>query len=208
VVSLVRSARTIYTLNLTPKVRFTLNQDNFEAEVNYESSINIINTDYTYRYINFLLYSQINTYSNGFLDLKFELGIGSSSLPIQKYFELESGFSGYDRFKTFRTLDLNSFVGNKKIALFIEHNFHNSLFQLSHIPYIKDLKYDLFAIFNSGWAGNSNLSSLVSNDFYSEFGFGIGRIFNILRFEFIWQSRKVLNSTPFMFTIKLSDFEI
>jgi hypothetical protein len=179
----------------------------FETAIHYEKSLNIAGNAFNYHFIHLLLYAKMNTYSNGTLDIKFEAGMGGAALPLQKYFELESGFSGYERFKTFRTLDLNAFVGNKKLALFTEHNFQNSLFRLSKIPYIESLDYDILFITNYGWAGNQSFSSLKTGDFYGEIGFGVGRIFKLFKLEFLWPITKIKKAKPFMLSLKFTEIE-
>ena len=184
------------------------NQSYTEISIRYESAFKKWGSVSNYHKELFLLYLRQNTFFNGFLDLKFYLANASSRLPVQKYFELESGLSGYDRFKTFRTLNLNSFVGDKKIALYCEHNFHNTLFRLTHLPYIKNVPLDFVLVYNLGWAGNNEWNNFKFKDFYSEAGFGIGRIFSILKLEFLWRLKKYGRSNAFAFSIKMSEIEL
>ncbi|KAA3611016.1 MAG: carboxypeptidase-like regulatory domain-containing protein [Calditrichaeota bacterium] len=164
-------------------------------------------SDFNYQKVNASVSLGQNTFFSGFLDLSFLASLGSDGLPIQKWSELEGGFSGYHRFKTFRTLDQNTILGRNKLALYSEHNFHNSLFRASHIPYIEDIKYDLLFIYNGGWAGNKKFENLLSKNFYSEAGFGIGRIFNFLQIDFVWRVRNFSNSSGFEISIKPMEIE-
>ena len=184
------------------------NQNYSEFKISYEKGIKSWGSDFNYQKYCLLIFLQQNTYYKGNLDLTVSIGSGSSELPIQKYLELESGFSGYERFKTFQTLNPNSYVGKHKLQFFVEHNFQNSLFRLSQITFIKDIPLDLSLLYNWGWAGNRNWSGLKLNEFYSECGFGIGRIFSVLKTEFLWRIRDVQNSNSFAFSLKLMDLEL
>ncbi len=155
-----------------------------------------------------IFYFRKNTFYNGSLDLQLNVSIGSENLPLQKYFELESGFSGYGRFKTFRTLDLNTFAGNKKMAVYGEYNFHNTFFQLSRLPYIQDIPLDLIFIYNWGWAGRRQWNNIRLTDFYSETGFGIGRLFSLLKLEFLWGLKNKQIGRKFVFSVKISEIEL
>jgi len=184
------------------------NQRYTEIYYGYETAFKGWGSISSYYKQQLLLYLSQNTFYNGFLDLTFYLADGSPTLPVQKYFELESGFSGYDRFKTFRTLDLNAYVGNKKVAMYFEHNFHNTIFQWSHLPYIQTAPLDLILIYNLGWAGNRAWQNVKLKDFYSEMGFGIGRLFSILKVEFLWRHKKYPLSNDFAFSVKMSEIEL
>lgn len=154
------------------------------------------------------VYVHQSMFYNAFLDLQFTIAGASAHLPLQRYFELESGFSGYDRFKTFRTLRLNAFTGLRKITLFGEYNFHNTLFRWSRLPYIRTMPLDLVLIFNRGWAGNDRWAHLRWNRFYSEAGFGLGRLFSILKLEFLWGLGGRHGGKNFVFSVKMSEIEL
>jgi len=179
-----------------------------ETVFSFESGLEEWGSDFTFKRYHFLLFLRRQTFYKGIMDLILSSGFGSNGLPLQRYFELESGdLAGYDRFKTFRTLSQNTFTGQKKLAVYFEHNFQNSIFQLGGLPGIKDIPWDLSFIYNLGWAGNKNLRQLNFNDFYSELGFGIGRVFNILKFEFIWGLKQIPQSKNFTFTLKMNEIE-
>ncbi len=174
----------------------------------YQQGIKKLDSDFEYQKITAAMFLHQNTFYNGFLDFTFLGSKGTSGLPSQKWDELESGFEGYRRFKTIRTLDQNAMFGRNKIATYLEHNFHNSLFRLSHLPVIKELNYDLILIYNAGWAGNKSFAVLQLKDFYQEVGFGIGRIFNFFQVDFLWRLNRFPYSHNFMFTIKVMEFEL
>lgn len=184
------------------------NQTYTEITFSYEAAFKKWGSVSNYHKEQLIVYLHQNTFYNGFLGLKIHLANGSSGLPLQKYFELESGFLGYNRFKTFRTLHLNSFVGNKKLALYFEHNFHNTLFKLSHLPYLKNVPLDFILIYNLGWTGNNKWDNFKLKDLYSEAGFGIGNVFSLLKLEFLWRLKKYRQSNSFAFSIRVSDIEL
>ena len=103
---------------------------------------------------------------------------------------------------------MNSFVGKNKLAVFIEHNFHDTFFQPIRLPYIKKIPWDLSLICNSGWAGNKNFDKLLLQDFYSEVGFGLNKILKIVKLEFIWRIKKTPDSRYFVFNITSGNYDM
>ncbi len=184
-------------------------QNYSEISFDFESGLSKWNSDFDYKRYYLSLFIRKNIFFNGFLDFKLFSGYSTQKTPIQKLFELESGdLPSYERFKTFRTLDLNTFVGHKKIASFIEYNFQNYLFTLSGIPYIKDIPWDLSLIYNIGWAGDKSFSKLTSSELYSELGIGLGRIFNFLKVELLWRLTEIKHSKDFTFKLTTIDIEL
>jgi len=188
--------------------RLIPNQNFTELDFSVDAGLKNWGSDVDFYKYQLMLFFRKNTYYKGFFDISFLIGTSTGNLPLQKYFEVESGFSGYERFKAFSTLDQNTYIGTNKFALYIEHNFHNSIFRLSRIPLINKIPWELSLIYNTGWAGNKKINKLIFDDFYSEAGFGLNKIFNLLKFEFIWRTKYIENSSNFSFNLKVDDFDI
>lgn len=184
------------------------NKNYIDNELLFEYGNKYFGSDLNYHKWLLTLFVRQNTFYNGFLDLTISVGYGNKSLPVQKMFELESGFPGYDRLRTFMTLNSNAFIGHNKIAFYIEHNFHNSFFSYSRIPYVKDIDLDFSILLNTGWAGSEEVDKFNINKLYSEIGFGVGRIFNLFKINFLWRLRNAPNSSNFAFDIKLVEIEL
>jgi hypothetical protein len=181
----------------------------FEIAFDFESGFKKWGSDYHFNRYFFSLFLRQNTFYKGFLDLMLFSGYGTTGIPFQRYFELESDdLSGYDRFKTFRTLSLNSYVGRKKLEVFIEHNFQNSIFHFTCIPIIKDIPWDFSVIYNIGWAGDQPLDQLNMSHLYSEAGIGFGRIFNFFKLEFLWGLKNIPQSKDFTWNLKVIEIEL
>ena len=73
-----------------------------------------------------------------------------------------------------------------------------------HIP----IPWEFSAIYKTGWAGDNEFSNISYDDFYSEYGFGINKIFKLVKFEFIWRGKHIPNSNTFCFILKIDDFDI
>ena len=188
--------------------RLIANQNFTEFIFSVDAGLKNWGSDFDFYKYQLMLFFRKNTYYKGFLDVSFLVGTSTGNLPLQKYFEVASGFSGYKRFKAFSTLNQNAFLGTNKFALYIEHNFHNSIFRLSHIPLIKKIPWELSLIYNACWAGNKKINKLTFNDFYSEAGIGLNKIFNFLKFEFIWRTKYIENSSNFSFNLKVDEIYI
>jgi Family of unknown function (DUF5686)/CarboxypepD_reg-like domain len=183
------------------------NRGFIDFELSLEKADRKFNGDFDYQKINTSIAVRQNTFYSGFMDLTLLASFSTKNLPTQKLNELESGFEGYQRFRTFRTLDQNASIGRNKVALFFEHNFHNSLFRFSQLPFIEDLNYDLLFLYNVGWAGNKDFEKLTSEDLFQETGFGIGRIFNFFQLDFLWRLQRFSNSQNFVFSFRVMEIE-
>ena len=163
-----------------------------------------LGSDFHFSRYQFILFLRQTIFQKGYLDASFLCGLSQGELPEQFLFELESGFTGYRQYKAFATLDQNVFIGNKKFALFLEHNFHDSIFDLAGLS----TPWEFSIIYNTGWAGDKYFNQVEYDDSYSELGFGLNKIFNLIKFEFIWRVKKIPNSKSFCFNITIDEFDI
>jgi len=187
---------------LIPNQRFT------ELIFSVNNGIKSLGSDFNFYKYQLMLYIRKNTPLNGFVDISLFFGTSTGTLPLQKHFEIASGFSGYGRFKAFSTLGQNSFIGKNKASMYFEHKFHDSIFKLTNLPFVKKIPWEFSLIYNTGWAGNKKIERITFNDFYSEAGFGLNKVFNILKFEFIWRTKYFENSNFFSINLKIDNFEI
>ncbi|MCK5147645.1 carboxypeptidase-like regulatory domain-containing protein [bacterium] len=180
------------------------NQNFLDMQCSIHAGIPGLGSDFNFKKYNLSIYSRFNVYATGSLDATLMLGFSQGSLPPQFLFELESGHTGYRIYKAFATLNPNVFIGTKKCAAFLEHNSHDSIFKLLHLP----IPWDLSIIFNLGWAGFEANTDITHDMFYSETGFGINKIFNLIKFEFVWRLRHVPDSKSFCITMKIDEFDV
>ncbi|MBT3633519.1 MAG: carboxypeptidase-like regulatory domain-containing protein [Candidatus Marinimicrobia bacterium] len=180
------------------------NQTYWETEFSIQTGIPEFGGDFNFSKYHLALYLKQNISHSGFLDMSFFYGFSKGILPGQYLFELNSGFAGFRRYKSFATLDQNAFYGKKKIALYLEYNVYNSIFKTLHLP----ASWEFSMIYNTGWAGNNDLNHINYTDIYSEYGFGLNKIFKLIKFEFIWSEVDISNSKSFCFIVKIDDFDI
>lgn len=76
------------------------------------------------------------------------------------------------------------------MGIFIENNFKNYLFNVSGIPFLKNIPYDLLLFSSYGlMSGASNYKFKSQNNIW-EAGFGVGNILSFFRIDFSWELLK------------------
>jgi len=132
--------------------------------------------------------------------------------PRQRVFSLESSSSGLGPFGVMRGLRIKEFLGREYIALSVEHNFRSLPFLWLDIPFL--YRNNIEFIVHGGIAGSSpgeeaflgveHPPGLPTTDgVYSEIGFGISRIFELVRCDFTW---RLSSPKLFHFTIAVANF--
>jgi len=180
------------------------NHNYWETEFSIQSGIPEFGGEFNFSKYHLALYLKQNISHSSFLDISFFYGFSKGILPAQYLFELNSGFAGFRRYKSFATLNQNAFYGQTKIALYLEYNVHNSIFKTLHLS----TPWEFSMIYNTGWAGNKDINHINYNDYYFEYGFGLNKIFKLIKFEFIWSGIDIPNSKSFCFIVKIDDFDI
>lgn len=142
---------------------------------------------------------------------RFAGGVSRGTLPPQRMFTLESASSGMAPFGVMRGMEVKEFHGTAYVACNAEHNFRSLPFLLLGIPFLYERSIEL--ILHAGiartWKGTTPLSpdsgtpagtSLLSG-WYAETGFGINRIFDLLRADFTW---RLTTPAAFRFTLGIA----
>lgn len=136
----------------------------------------------------------------GFLRLRLAAGTSSGALPPQRRFDVESASSGYAPFGVMRAMDVKEFSGTGYLAFTAEHNFRSLPFLALDIPFLYEKGIEIILHASGARTWNTGPLALTTTDgWYFEEGFGISRLFDILRIDFTWRS-----STPHHFRVSLS----
>jgi hypothetical protein len=104
------------------------------------------------------------------------------------FFETRSGFFSHQGY--FRGLIPFEFVGDRLTSLHLEHNFYDLPTRILGIHFLD--RFDLHWLFHVGtgnldFIGSNHYGTQTLADSYSEIGFGIGNIYNILQLEGTWR---------------------
>jgi hypothetical protein len=118
------------------------------------------------------------------------VGAGASrgELPLQRAFSLESSLSGDGPPGVMRGMNVKEYGGTGYIAVNAEHSFRSLPFLALGIPFLYEKSIEL--IVHGGAArtwGNARLPLQTTDGWYTEAGFGINRIVDILRADFTWR---------------------
>jgi hypothetical protein len=129
-------------------------------------------------------------------------GASSGTLPLQRAFTLESGSSGIGPFGVMRAMEVKEFGGTEYVACNMEHNFRSLPFLALGIPFLYERSIEL--ILHSGVARTWTrlpLPVAETGEWYAEAGFGVNRLFDILRADFTW---RLTGPTAFRFTLGMA----
>lgn len=146
---------------------------------------------------------------NSYLKLNYRAGgiLKSGEVPYQDLIPFNTSFLGFSESMAFYTMDYNEFLGDKLYYFNIENNFGKLLW--GGIPFFKS--FDLIGFFNIGRSEitNSNFNLAATKNFsstkgiFTEAGFGIGRILDILRLNFAWRLNNYNEGKNFVMTLIL-----
>lgn len=146
------------------------------------------------------------------LDFRVNGGIGVGSVPPQKFFSLESSFSGIAAQASFRGMQLKEFYGNRFITASVEHNFGELFPGLLTIPNIASFGIEFILFGNYGWSDFTsdarfaeinkvvhipNSTAATRDNYYFEAGIGLAKLLFFLRLDM--GARLTQTSTPQFF---------
>ena len=119
--------------------------------------------------------------------LRVSAGTSTGSLPLQRWFDIESASSGVAPFGVMRAMDVKEFSGTRYAAFNLEHNFRTLPFLALGIPFLEASDLDL--IVHGGAARTWTRGAATDSDpgWYYEAGFGVSRIFDLLRADLTWR---------------------
>lgn len=193
-------ALTLHT-GLTPSSTFFLLPVGFRWELAVEhTSPSLTGSDFDYTRLFAIIQGQINTmYRRHALSpaLSYFIAGGTSSgdLPVQRYFELHSDLSGFATVGTLRGISAKEFAGNRFFQFSLEHNFRRIPFLALGIPFLyeMDLEFLVHGSIARSWGQainnqENNYQPRATNGWYSEIGFGIGKIFDFFRIDLTWRA--------------------
>ncbi len=125
------------------------------------------------------------------LNLMFAAGVSTGTLPPQREFVLDSQLGRFAPFGVLRTAYPREFVGDRFVMLTVEHNFRNVPFLALDMPFLYKSGMEVLV---DGAAGQSWLNGVsTTNGWYYEAGFGIGKIFGLIRADLTYRLSKPNN---------------
>lgn len=134
---------------------------------------------------------------NPTLSLSFSGGIVAGTPTPQRLFDLESSYMGSVWFGALRGAGVKEFSGDRFVSLSIEHNFRRVPFLATGIPFLYKTNYELivFGSLAQSWMSPSTLRTAQAageptHGWYYEAGFGISRIFDLLRLDLTWRGKE------------------
>jgi hypothetical protein len=151
-------------------------------------------------------------YFNRLINLRYSFGAAlfSGDIPVQSLGYFNASSAPWVNSLSFRTMKYREFLGDKIYWLNLENNFGNLIW--SKIKFTK--KWNLLLFYNAGksmisesnyrLAADKNFSS--TDNIFMEAGFGIGNIFDLLRFDFTWRLTNLANGNNFAFKFSFITF--
>ncbi len=183
-----------------------ISQDEFRFNIEH-SNPDLLNSDYKFTKIHFGLIYNLKTFLLNHLfppTLKLGIfgGISSGHLPPQKSFTLDSRLSSFAPFGVLKTAGVKEYVGDKFISINLEHNFRSIPFLALGIPFLykRNTELIIFASAARMWATQTD----ITNGWYYEAGLGIGKILDILRFDFSYRIPNNSRNGKIFFTVSTS----
>ncbi|MBI3585790.1 MAG: carboxypeptidase-like regulatory domain-containing protein [Ignavibacteriales bacterium] len=132
------------------------------------------------------------------LSLSLTAGVSSGTVPAQRWFTLDSRYTGFAPFGVLRGGDIKEFSGNRFVLLSVEHNFRSSPFLALDIPFLYKNSVELLVHGTLARTWNSNSTPMpfgrITNDWYSEAGIGLSRIFGLFRLDYTYRFAEPRNA--------------
>lgn len=166
------------------------------------SSPDVARSDFSFRRYEALLTLSFPTFSRRFLfppgfRIRIAAGTSGGDLPLQRMFTVDAASSGAAPFGTMKAAGVREFVGTQYTSLAIEHNFRSLPFLALGIPFLYENNVEFVV-----HGGLANTGDHAVDSWYSETGFGISRIFELLRADFTW---RLSQGRGFRFTISAAN---
>ena len=121
------------------------------------------------------------------LRIRASAGLSSGTLPLQRYFSVESGAAGTAPFGVMHAMGLKEFRGTSYVAIGAEHNFRSIPFLWLGIP--QSLRHNLELVIHAGAANSWGAGIFPHHEegWYYEAGVGLSRIFDLFRLDGTWR---------------------
>ena len=129
-------------------------------------------------------------------------GTSAGDLPSQRWFSLESSSSGFGPFGVMRGMRVKEFSGVGYVAVNLEQNFRSIPFLALGIPFVYEGGIEFLIHGGAARSWDRGGNTLTSTDgWYTEAGFGVGRILDFLRVDFTW---RISNPSNVLVTVAVS----
>ena len=171
------------------------------------SSPRLTGGDFDFTRLDGVLTLNIPTFAQSYLlkpgfRIRASAGTSSGSLPVQRWFSLESALASDAPFGVLRAARIREFSGTGYAAITVEHNFRTLPFLALGIPFLYEHSLELI-VFGSAahtWAHDNAVSNTTAG-LYGEAGFSLSRIFDLFRADFTW---RVSSPRAFCFTVGIA----
>ena len=171
-------------------------QNSVEVEVEH-SDRNLLASDFDFTRLVVRGEARVSTYSARLLFppvfcMKFAAGTSWGTLPVQRLFGLESRYDGIGPLGVLRGSGLREFTGQRFAAVSVEHNFRSTPFLLLNIPYLyrNNIEVIVHGSAAQSWSTSPLPFGSATGGWYTEAGFGISRIFSLLRIDLTWRMKQ------------------
>jgi hypothetical protein len=186
----------------------------FRLQVEHSNSG--LGSDFDFTRYSFELSFQQSTFLTGLLfaprlSIRVIGGTTDGALPPQRLFDLESRYIGLGPFGVLRAARVKEFSGDRYLSAVAEHNFRSLPFHWLGISFLEKAGIELIM---TGGVARTWMSSITSNQlpfavkttdgWYKEAGFGVSRIFSLLRVDFTWRLGKDVGNR-FFFSLSMAD---
>jgi hypothetical protein len=167
-------------------------QNRFELAVEH-SSPNITGGSFDFTRLDGVLSLNIPTFGQSYLlkpgfRIRASAGDATGSLPIQRMFSVETAAAGFAPFGVMRGARPKEFTGTAYAALNVEHNFRTLPLLALGIPFLYRSNVELIVFGGAArtWSRDDQ-GSFTRSGTYTEAGFSISRILDLLRADFTWR---------------------
>jgi hypothetical protein len=168
------------------------------------SSPSFARSDYDFARVDVVGSLSVPTGSAFFLRPGFLIRAGAGAMsgaepPPQRYFHIESGLAGYGPFGVMRGLDPKTYSGVGYWALNVEHNFRSLPFLALDLPFLYENNIEF--VVHGGAArtwSRGGIALPTTPGIYYEAGFGVSRLFELLRADLTW---RLTGPAGFRFTL-------
>ena len=138
------------------------------------------------------------------LAVRFLAGIGSSNLPVQRTFTLDSKYIDLGPQGVLRGAGVKEFAGDRVIVMSIEQNFRSIPFLWLDVPFLYKNQIEILTVATvakSEFASNPAALGSSTNGWYSEAGIGISRILGLLRVDV---TRRFVSTPGYSVTVAIA----
>jgi len=121
------------------------------------------------------------------LAIRLRAGTSFGTVPPQRIVSLDAPLIGYGPSGVLRGAGMREFSGDSYAILSLEHNFRSVPFLWMNIPFLykNSVEFIVHCTVAKAWnAAVSSTASHTTDGIYSEAGFGISRIFGLLRVDY------------------------